>query len=158
MAKKTPRQTVLYHQAKGFVLLNHYINDFTLNIDFLDHSLAFHEGLNGRNLLCLLKSRLLILVNRDGYGTSYLTVNLYADFNGVFFDCRFVVGGSGLECDGVLVSESLPHFFAYVRCDAGKHLDEAFLVAYGALACFVSGIDEDHHLSDGSVKAKALKV
>ena len=56
------------------------------------------------------------------------------------------------------MTEKRPHLLSDMRTDAGKHLNKSLCIRLGAFALFIYRVNEYHHLRNGCVERKLLKI
>ena len=97
---------------KYFRLFRNKVDDLIWYIDFFDEVLAFKEGSNSLISFGNLKSLFFLTAIRKNYGSSYFTVYLYTDLNGLGNGFALIIFRPRSNCKQTLSSQEFPDFFA----------------------------------------------
>lgn len=97
---------------KYFRLFRNKVDDLVWYIDFFDEVLAFKEGSNSLISFGNLKSLFFLTAIRKNYGSSYFTVYLHTDLNGLGNSFALIIFRPRSNCKQTLASQEFPDFFA----------------------------------------------
>ena len=93
---------------KYFRLFRNKVDDLVWYIDFFDEVLAFKEGSNSLISFGNLKGLLFLTAIRKNYGSSYFTVYLHTDLNGLGNGFALIIFRPRSNCKQTLASQEFP--------------------------------------------------